>query len=316
MWRTIPCVASINIMGKYRIYILAAAFLWGSIGVFFKELSARGAEPIQIVIMRTAIAMIGLGVWLLFTDRKKLRIKIKDIWCFIGTGMVSLLFFNWCLFNAIEEVGIAVAGVLLYTAPAIVTVLSSLLFKEKLKLPYWGVLAIILLGCTLVTGIVGSTSGINIPGILYGLGSGFGYALFSIFGRYALRRDYSPQTISFYTFAFCALASIPFICLPFIFAFSGATLPIMAADPSVWVLALALGTLGSLFPYLLYTKGLSGVTGATASMTATLEPVVAALFGVILYKEILTLWQIAGMALVLGGILLLSKNKTGELQAS
>ena len=293
-------------MGKHRIYILIAAFLWGGTGVYFKELSARGAEPIQIVLMRTSIAMLGLGIWLLFTDREMLRIKVKDLWCFVGTGLISLLLFNWCFFNAVDEVGIAVAGVLLYTSPAFVTILSAILFKEKLKLPYWGVLAVILLGCTLVAGMIGSTSDINISGILFGLGSGFGYALYSIFGRYALKKEYAPQTISFYTFTFCTLG-----CMPFVFTGAGPDIQTLAADPSIWLFALALGCLGCLFPYLLYTKGLSGVTGATASMTATLEPVVAALFGVILYNELLTLLQITGMILVLGGILLLSYNSTG-----
>jgi len=291
-------------MGKYRLYILAAAFLWGGIGVYFKELSARGAEPIQVVLIRTSIATVGLGIWFFCTDRKMFQIKAKDLWCFLGTGLISLLFHNWCFFNAVDQVGLAVACVLLYTAPAFVTILSALLFKEKLKLPYWGVLAAILFGSTLVTGIIGSTAIIKISGILYGLGAGFGYALYSIFGRYALNKEYSPQTILFYTFAICALG-----CIPFVAVISNPNLFSLMIDPSVWLFSLALGTLGCLFPYWLYTKGLSGVTGATASMTATFEPVVAALFGVLLYKEILTVWQVAGMVLVIGGILLLSKNQ-------
>ena len=294
-------------MGKHRAFILAAAFLWGGTGAYFKELSARGAEPIQIVLMRTSIAMLGLGVWLLCTNRNAFRIHRKDLWCFLGTGIVSLLSFNWFFFRAVEEIGMAVAGVLLYTAPAIVTVLSAILFKEKLKLPGWGILAVILFGCALVSGVVGGKAAINAPGILYGLGSGFGYALYSIFGRYALLRGYSPQTISFYTFLFCTLG-----CIPFVAAVTGPSLTTVASDPSVWLFALALGSLGCLFPYWLYTKGLSGVTGATASMTATLEPVVAALFGIFIYSEALTLWQGAGIALVLGGIILLAKTSSAD----
>ena len=67
-----------------------------------------------------------------------------------------------------------------------------------------------------------------------------------------------------------------------------------------------------MFPYWLYTKGLSGLTGATASMTATLEPIVAVLFGVVLYREVLMIWQVVGIVLVLGGIVLLAKLNTTE----
>jgi drug/metabolite transporter (DMT)-like permease len=246
--------------------------------------------------------MAGLGAWLLLMDREALRIRRKDLWCFIGTGMLSLLLFNWCFFGAIKETGMAVAGILLYTAPAFVTVMSALLFKEKLRPAGWGALALTLFGCALVSGITGSSAGISAAGILYGLGSGFGYALYSIFGRYALIRGYSPQTISFYTFALCTIG-----CMPFAMAAAGPGLPTLMSVPGVWAYAIALGSLSCLFPYWLYTKGLSKMTGAAASMTATFEPVVAALFGVFLYGESLTLLQGAGMLLVLGSIILLAR---------
>ena len=294
-------------IGKHRLYILAAAFLWGGTGVYFKELSALGAQPMQVVLIRVSIASLGLGAWLLCKDRGAFKIRLKDLWCFIGTGLVSLLLFNWAYFSAINEVGIAVAGVLLYTAPAFVTVMSAFLFKEKLKLPGWCLLAPILLGCALVSGMAGRAYGISTVGVLYGLGSGFGYALYSIFSRCSLIRGYSPQTISFYTFAFCAIG-----CIPMAASGAGPGLAELAAIPAVWPYALALGTFGCLFPYWLYTRGLSGVTGATASMTATLEPVIAALFGVLLYREALTLWQASGMALILGSIILLAKMKSAD----
>jgi drug/metabolite transporter (DMT)-like permease len=292
---------------KHRLYILIAAFLWGGTGVYFKELSARGMEPMQVVLIRTSFAMIGLGVWLLIKNRKAFRIHLKDFWCFLGTGVASLLFFNWCFFSAINETGMAVAGTLLYTAPAFVTVMSALLFKEKLKLPGWGVLVITILGCMLVSGIVRNEDTINIVGILYGLGAGFGYALYTIFSRYALNKGYSPMTISFYTFTLCALGTIPFI-----FTITSPNLLHMASDAGTWMYAVALGSAGCLLPYWLYTKGLSGVTGATASMTAALEPVVIALFGVFLYHESLTVWQVLGMILVLGSIIILAKINKPE----
>ena len=259
--------------------------------------------------MRVSIAMLGLALLLLLTNREAFRIRLRDLWCFLGTGMISLLMFNWFFFRAVEEVGMAVAGVLLYTAPAIVTVLSAVLFNEKLKRSGWGILVLIILGCALVSGVTGNTSMNNMSGIIFGLASGFGYALYSIFGRYALLRGYSPQTISFYTFLFCTIG-----CLPFVLS-SGHNLITLADDATVCLYAIALGTLGCLLPYWLYTKGLSGLTGAVASMTATFEPVVALCFGVALYKEVLTIWQVAGIVLVLGGIIFLSKSGSTDAKA-
>ena len=289
---------------KSRFYIIAAATLWGGTGVFFNQLSGLGALPIQVALLRAGFAALALGVYLLIFKRQAFRLRLRDFWCFIGTGVLSLLFFNWSFFSAISETGIAVAAVLLYTAPAFVTVMSIPLFKESPGRLGVAVLVLTLIGCALVSGIVGVTS-ISAMGLVYGLGAGFGYALYTIFGRYALNRGYAPLTISFYTFTLAAIGSLPFV--------ARTSLPHAVASPQFWVYALGIGVLGCLLPYLLYTKGMEGVTGAVASMTATVEPVVAVLFGVLLYREVVTLPQWVGVAMVLVGVVLLSRpKKAGE----
>ena len=268
--------------------------------MFFKQLSGHGFNTMQIVFLRTSTASVMLGLWLAITDRDAFKVKPRDAWCFIGTGLFSLLLFNWSLYEAITLNGIAVSFVLLYTAPAFVTVLSAWLFHEKLSLPRWGILVIVLIGCTLVSGLAGIAD-VSINGILFGLSSGFGYALYSIFGRYALNRNYKPQTISFYTFALCAVGSSVITIIT-----TGSDFDFPVLNIRIILLVLLLGSAGCLFPYLLYTKGLAGVTGAQASMTATLEPVVAAIIGVFIYNETLTVWQGFGAILIIGSILLLS----------
>ena len=288
-------------MAKSRLYIIIAAVLWGGTGVFFNQLSALGALPIQVALLRAGFAAVALGFYLLLFNRQAFRVCLRDSWCFIGTGILSLLFFNWSFFSAISETGIAVAAVLLYTAPTFVTVLSIPLFKESPGRLGIVVLVLTLIGCALVSGIVGVSS-ISALGLLYGLGAGFGYALYTIFSRYALNRGYGPLTISFYTFALAAVGSLPFV--------AQTNMPQAAAQPVFWLYAVGLGTLGCLLPYWLYTKGLAGVTGAVASMTATIEPVVAALFGVLLYREVVTLPQWVGVCMILLGVILLGKPKT------
>ena len=291
-----------SIHRKSILYILTAAVLWGCTGVFFKELSTLGLTPMRVVFLRTSLAALGLGGWLLIRDRDLLRIKKQDFWCFIGTGLISLLFFNWCLYEAISRNGLAVSAVLLYTAPAFVAVLSAWLFGEKLSLSRSCILVVVLIGCALVSGVMGITD-ISFEGVLFGLGSGIGYALYSIFGRYALNREYRPQTIAFYTFLLCAIGSGLLSFIPADAVWSA----IPAGNPYLWLLAITLASVGCLFPYWLYTKGLENVTGAQASMTATPEPVVAALLGVFIYHETLSVWQIAGAVMILGSILLLAK---------
>ena len=82
--------------------------------------------------------------------------------------------------------------------------MSVLFFREKLTGRKLLALALAFGGCVLVSGISGG--GLTLSGLLFGLGSGFGYGLYSILGTVALRR-YSPYTVTTWTFLFAAVGS-------------------------------------------------------------------------------------------------------------
>ena len=63
---------------------------------------------------------------------KSLRVNPKDLWCFFGTGIVSMVFFNYCYFRLISISSLSVAAVMLYTAPVFVMLLSAVLFRERI----------------------------------------------------------------------------------------------------------------------------------------------------------------------------------------
>ncbi len=285
---------------KAFIYILLSGILWGCLGLFVRSFNAVGIESMDIVFLRGIVTALAMIVYLLIFHREMLHIRLKDIWCFLGTGIASITFFNFCYFKAIELSSMSAAAVLLYTAPAIVMVLSFFLFKElftKRK-----ILAIVLtfIGCILVTGI-GSGTAITLSGLLYGLGAGLGYALYSIFSRYALDRGYHSLTITCYTFVVTAIASglfadIPSVCV------------VTFSSGSFLLLALALGILCTVAPYLLYTLGLRQVDNSTAAVVASIEPVTATVLGLIVYGEGLTLGKIMGIILVLAGLFVTRNN--------
>ncbi len=60
---------------------------------------------------------------------------------------------------------------------------------------------------------------------------------------------------------------------------------------------------------MLYTYGLSGLDNGKASIMASIEPVVATIFGFVIYGETLTFLSAAGIILVLGAIVLLNLGK-------
>lgn len=177
--------------------VLLAGIFWGSMGLFVRQLNAAGLYAIDVMQLRVLLSAIFVGLYLLLFDRQKLRLRPRDIWCFAGSGICSLMLFSWCYFTGMQAASLAVMAVLLYTAPVFVMLMSIVFFREKLTGAKLTALVLCLAGCVLVSG-VGSSERLGLRGLLLGLGAGFGYALYSIFGRCAIDRGYSSWTITFY----------------------------------------------------------------------------------------------------------------------
>ncbi len=284
-------------MKKIRstLYICLAALLWGGIGLLFRPLTEIGFSSLQIVFMRVSIAAIGMAIYIGLRNPTMFRIRLRDIWMFVGSGVLSLALFNFCYFQAIERLSVSVAAALLYTAPVFVIVMSVLLFREKLTMRKVCAVICTVLGCVLVTGVLETQGETNSTGIIFGICSGIGYALYSIFSTVALRR-YSSQTVTFYSFLFASVGVFPF-------CHSADILSIGQTNPLLTVCyALGIGIGVCLLPYLLYTKGLEQIRATNASVLATLEPIVAAGIGCFVFGDALSLIKIAGIIMIVFSI--------------
>ena len=143
-------------MQKYTASVITAGCLWGLMGLFTRTLATYGVDSTGAIVLRCGIAALLFAVTLLVRDPKQFRIRLKDIWCFIGTGICSLLFFTYCYFQAITIMDLSTAAVLLYTAPSIVMILSLVLFHERITVQKLIALVLAFAGCCLVS--AGSTS--------------------------------------------------------------------------------------------------------------------------------------------------------------
>lgn len=219
---------------------------------------------------------------------------------FFGTGIFSLTFFSFCYFNSIIALGTSVAVVLLYTSPIFVLVMSIIFFKEKINRNKLIAVAMTFAGCVLVTGIIGGGSGetISAGGIIIGLGAGFGYALYSIFAGFAMKK-YSSLTITFYTFLFSGI-SVFFIKNPI--EIIGRT------DIRLAPYIIGIAFVCTVLPYITYTAGMKQMDISKAAVLVTVEPLVGALIGIFVWKEPAGVFKIIGIILILSAVVMLSKN--------
>lgn len=276
--------------------ILLAAALWGIIGLWNRRLMAGGLSPTGIVTVRNFGGMALLCAVFAVKDRSVFRVKKEHLKYFFGTGIVSVMLFTICYFSCQQICSLAVASILLYTAPSFVVVLSAILWKEPITRRKLAALFLTLLGCAMVCGLFSGTVTVTLTGVLLGLGAGFFYALYSIFGRYALAH-YDSMTVTVWTFLFAGPASLLLI--------RPADLTALDSDIAMPMTAVCLVVFSTVLPYLFYTAGLSRVESGKASIIASLEPVVASLAGVVAFGEPMTAMTAAGILCVLGGVAIL-----------
>ena len=249
--------------------IILAGIFWGSMGLFVRALQKYGFTSIQITSVRLTLSAVVFLMILRFRGPGGLRIRRSDIPLFLGLGFASVLFFTICYFTAITIMPLSTAAILLYTSPIWVMLMSVLFFREKLSGRKLLALALAFSGCVLVSGVT---------------------------------RRYSPYTVTAWTFLIAGIGSW-FLCHP-----SDLFAKAAAAPSTVWLLFLfLLSTLvTSVIPYLCYTLGLKTVEASRAAILATIEPLVATLFGILIFRESPTLLSALGILLILAAIVVLN----------
>ncbi len=292
-------------MKKYLSYafVVLGAVCWGFIGVFNRLLGEAGVGMQNRVFVRNFPSFVLLTVVFALCRREVFHVKVKHLPIFMVSGLFSILTLSWVYFNCQMACSLAVAAILLYLAPSMVVLMSAALWKTPITRRKVAALLLALLGCALVSGLAGGKLTASWSGLAYGVASAFCYATYTIFAHYGLAR-YDSYTMIYWTFFFAGLGSLLFLDW-------NALAPALATPAGIGSAA-GLVLVATVLPYLFYTKGLEGVEGGKAAIIANIEPVTAALLGVVLFQEVLSLWVLLGIICVLGGVMLLAGDDKKE----
>lgn len=291
-------------------YILAAASMWGTIGIFFTILHfTYGLSSLSIGFLRAGFAALFLVIGLALWKRDALKLSRDLVILYALFGLFGIGFFYVLNTQAVILTNVATASVLLYTAPVFVTLFAWRLWHEPLTPRKIGAVIAAFIGCALVARAYDPGAlQLNGVGVLVAAASGFTYALFTVFSKYLSTRASAWTTVT-YSLVFGALFLLPlqFITIPGIGA---PGIEILQREPLAWLalLGLCLGpTLGS---YALFNAGLKTTQASVASVIATIEPIVAAAAGLLVFGQMLEPLQILGAAIIIGAALTLSLQPT------
>ena len=293
----------------YTVAVIAALFL-STTSIFIRHLTQTYAVPaLVLALWRDIFVVVTLVPVFAIARPRLLRLPIRHLPYLLVYGLVLALFNSlWTLSVSLN--GAAVATVLVYSSGAFAAILGRIFLKERLDWPKLAAVLLILLGCALVAGILelGSWQG-NLVGVAIGITGGVSFAAYSLFGRSAANRGLDPWTTLVYVFGFAAIFLFLVNCIP------GAPLPgssrtvadilWLGSSWKGWLILFLLSAIPTVGGFGLYNVSLSLLPSSIASLVVSLEPVFTAVLAFLILGERLTAIQLAGGALILGGVVVL-----------
>jgi drug/metabolite transporter (DMT)-like permease len=267
-------------------YILAAIFLWSSLGIVIK----LSDMPVHLLMFFSCIISISLiGLILTKKEFRQYMPDRKGALHLFALGLISLLN-TFSFFYAYKNTSVANAVLTHYTAPVIVAFLAPIFLRERLTIKVLIAIALSTTGLCIMLGISVSqffslvvAGDKNTGGILAGLFSGFTYAVVIIIIR-ILAQNFNPLIMTFFQNLFIAAMLLPFVS------------PAQALN---WWAFGVMGVIHSTIAPILYFRGMRDVTANKTAILGYLEPVCAIILGMVFLGEAVNYKTIIGGSMIL-----------------
>ncbi len=282
--------------------LVASVFIFGTIGIFVNYI------PLASSVIAVARGLSGAAFLLLlaFLRRKPpdLAAIRKKLPVLLLSGAV--LGFNWMLlFQAYKYAGVATATLCYYLAPVFVTLLSPVLFGEKLTAKKLCCALVALGGMIPVSGVLDSDTGVNVAGILFGVGAACLYTCIVILNKRISGVSDSDRTL-------VQLAASGLVMLPYVLLtqdIGGITL-----TTTQLLLLITVGVVHTGLAYMLYLSSVNALPAQTVAIFSYVDPITAIVLSALLLHEPLGVYGIVGAVLILGATMVseieLKKRRT------
>jgi drug/metabolite transporter (DMT)-like permease len=271
---------------------LGSGAAFGAMGVFGKLAYAGGATVGTLLSLRFALA--AALFWAIVLARRDLGgVRRKDVAAGLALGACGYAAQAGCYFAALARIDASVLALLVYTFPALVAVVAVALGRERLSRRRAGALALALGGVGLVVAGAGA-------GALEPVGAALGMAAALVYTAYVLCSERVATRVS-------PVVLAAFVC-------TGAAITLTAGSavlgqlhpgaltPAGWGSLAGLSVVSTVGAVTLFFAGVRRVGPTTASILATVEPLVTVLLAFVVFGETLAVGQLVGGAVVISAI--------------
>ena len=279
--------------------VVVAAICFATLGPTSRFANAAGVDALTLVTWRAVIG--GLVVLLIalilarfgqVVARPFREIPRRERLMHLFAGLTNALL-NLTVLMAITRISVGLALLVFYTYPAMVAVVSTVLFKERLDGPRWAALAVSLVGLVLVLVGAGQVGELDPIGVGLAFAGGVCQVVYALSARHGFSSVPAPQAGGV-TFVVAATAYLLGAVAVGNVDGLGAPLESSAAlIPVLWA-----GTIGAGIPTMAWIMGIRILGAPRAAIISTLEPVVGVLLAALLLSEIPTPLQVVGGAFI------------------
>jgi len=289
--------------------MLTLILFWGSSFVVVKITLREGLTPIAVATFRFLIAG-GLFLITILIEKKikrnyTLLVETKDFPILLFLALTGVTFFFTAQYTGIQMAGASIAAILVcLLSPVLITVLSTIIFKEYLvKKQFFGI-GVAALGTVIV--VTGGT--IRFPGnqeFLLGslvlLCTPVLWATYSLVGKKIMDK-YSPFLVVAYVNVLGGLCLIPFSLVENSFC------QLFTVSLSGWLAILYLAITCSLLSYYIWFHVMKQVGAAITSSFMFAEPLVTLSFAIMFVGEKVSMFIFAGGFLIFIGVYLVARK--------
>lgn len=283
-------------MQKFQgmIFVVISAIAFGAIPVFARAAYHAGSDPISVLFFRFSIASIIMIPSIMV--RKIPFPRGRFLIGLILMGGIGYVGQSFCYFTALTMASAGLVAILLYLYPAIVVILSSVLFKERITGLKVSALILALTGTVLTIGLGGGGS---LLGIALAMTAPFIYSV------YILAGSKITKEVEILSSSTVVMISASFVFGTFI-AVKGLNMPQTLVG---WGGVLAIALISTVIAIIAFFAGLKRVGPTNASMLSTFEPVTTVVLAAIVFGEEIGLMRVVGGVLILMAVILLAKSE-------
>lgn len=270
--------------------------LWGG-SFFFARVAVAEIPPLNLVLFRVGLAALALHLYLAVAG-PSFRLALPMAGSFVALALLNNIIPFSLMFAGQTELGAGAASILNATTPFWTMMLANVMTDdEKLS---WNKLAGIGLGLAGTAVMIGPGLVANLGGPAWAklalIGTAVSYSFAALYARRFSRLP--PQIVATGQLTASTIIMIPVVLL------THGTAGLFSASAPVWAAVLALAILATSVGYILYFSLIRSAGATNTSLVTLIVPVSAMLLGALFLGERLETFELAGMALIGIGLLI------------